>query len=149
MCNSNEVSQVFRPRTPSEAVDLVGKLLEYTPESRLSAIEAMCHPFFDELRVEGQRMPNGKDFPPLFDFTREGMCRYVLHVLPALILSRRTVYPARPDATARATTLRAGARVAGNTPGVVCADTARPVANYAGLTCCAMCVCLSVFSSLL
>jgi len=64
-------SKVFRPRTPSEAVDLVGKLLEYTPESRLSAIEAMCHPFFDELRVEGQRMPNGKDFPPLFDFTRE------------------------------------------------------------------------------
>lgn len=54
-------------------MDLVAKLLEYTPESRLSAIEAMCHPFFDELRVEGQRMPNGKDFPPLFDFTREGM----------------------------------------------------------------------------
>ena len=65
--------QVFRPRTPSEAVDLVAKLLEYTPESRLSAIEAMCHPFFDELRVEGQRMPNGKEFPSLFDFTREGM----------------------------------------------------------------------------
>ncbi|KAF8510227.1 Pkinase-domain-containing protein [Hysterangium stoloniferum] len=64
-------SKVFRPRTPPEAVDLVAKLLEYTPESRLSAIEAMCHPFFDELRVEGQRMPNGKDFPPLFDFTRE------------------------------------------------------------------------------
>jgi len=64
-------SKVFRPRTPPEAVDLVSKLLEYTPESRLSAIEAMCHPFFDELRLEGQRMPNGKEFPPLFDFTRE------------------------------------------------------------------------------
>jgi glycogen synthase kinase 3 beta len=47
--------------------------LEYTPEARLSAIEAMCQPFFDELRVEGARMPNGKDFPPLFDFTREGL----------------------------------------------------------------------------
>lgn len=32
----------------------------------------MCHPFFDELRVEGARMPNGKDFPVLFNFTREG-----------------------------------------------------------------------------
>lgn len=32
----------------------------------------MCHPFFDELRVEGARMPNGKDFPLLFNFTREG-----------------------------------------------------------------------------
>jgi len=32
----------------------------------------MIHPFFDELRTEGARMPNGKDFPPLFNFTREG-----------------------------------------------------------------------------
>lgn len=64
-------SKVFRPRTTVEAIDLVSKLLEYTPEARLSAVEAMCHPFFDELRVEGQHMPNGKDFPPLFDFTRE------------------------------------------------------------------------------
>ena len=66
------MSQVFRPRTAAEAIDLVSKLLEYTPEARLSAIEAMCHPFFDELRGEGARMPNGKDFPPLFNFTREG-----------------------------------------------------------------------------
>ena len=64
--------QVFRPRTSPEAIDLVAKLLEYTPEARLSAVEAMCHPFFDELRVDGARMPNGKEFPPLFNFTREG-----------------------------------------------------------------------------
>ena len=50
----------------------MAKLLEYTPEARLSAVEAMCHPFFDELRLEGMRMPNGKEFPPLFNFTREG-----------------------------------------------------------------------------
>ncbi|KAG5645833.1 Glycogen synthase kinase 1 [Asterophora parasitica] len=64
-------SKVFRPRTAPEAIDLVSKLLEYTPGARLSAVEAMVHPFFDELRIEGQRMPNGKDFPRLFDFTRE------------------------------------------------------------------------------
>ncbi len=64
--------QVFRPRTQPEAIDLVAKLLEYTPETRLSAIEAMCQPFFDELRTEGMRMPNGKELPRLFDFTREG-----------------------------------------------------------------------------
>nr|WPT08310.1 GIGK3 [Ganoderma lucidum] len=64
-------SKVFRPRTAPEAIDLVAKLLEYTPEARLSAVEAMCHPFFDELRQEGAKMPNGKEFPPLFDFTRE------------------------------------------------------------------------------
>lgn len=65
-------SQVFRPRTAPEAIDLVSKLLEYTPAARLSAVEAMVHPFFDELRTDGARMPNGKTFPPLFNFTREG-----------------------------------------------------------------------------
>ena len=67
--------KVFRPRTAPEAIDLVSKLLEYTPGARLSAVEAMIHPFFDELRVEGARMPNGKEFPLLFDFTREGEFR--------------------------------------------------------------------------
>lgn len=67
------VRQVFRPRTAPEAIDLVAKLLEYTPGARLSAVEAMVHSFFDELRVEGARMPNGKEFPRLFDFTREGI----------------------------------------------------------------------------
>ncbi|KAG8985908.1 regulator of ime2 [Tulasnella sp. JGI-2019a] len=64
-------SKVFRPRTSPEAIDLVSRLLEYTPSARLSAIEAMCHPLFEELKQEGTRMPNGKDLPRLFDFTRE------------------------------------------------------------------------------
>ncbi|KIO13253.1 hypothetical protein M404DRAFT_123401 [Pisolithus tinctorius Marx 270] len=62
---------VFRPRTAPEAIDLVQRLLEYTPAARLSAVEAMVHPFFDELRADGVKMPNGRDFPPLFNFTRE------------------------------------------------------------------------------
>ncbi|KIM29013.1 hypothetical protein M408DRAFT_126592 [Serendipita vermifera MAFF 305830] len=64
-------SKVFRPRTPADAIDLVSRLLEYTPTSRLTAISAMVHPLFDELRTEGTRMPNGRDFPRLFDFTKE------------------------------------------------------------------------------
>lgn len=36
-----------------------------------SASEALVHHFFDELRVEGTRLPNGKDMPALFNFTRE------------------------------------------------------------------------------
>jgi glycogen synthase kinase 3 beta len=64
-------SKVFRPRTSPEAIDLVSRLLEYTPSARLSDIEAMCHPFFDELRAEGTRLPNNRDLPRLFDFTRE------------------------------------------------------------------------------
>jgi len=49
----------------------VSRLLEYTPSARLSSIEAMCHPFFDDLRSEATKMPNGKDMPELFNFTRE------------------------------------------------------------------------------
>ena len=72
LIRSANLEQVFRPRTSPEAIDLVAKLLEYTPEARLSAVEAMCHPLFDELREEGKRMPNQKELPRLFDFTREG-----------------------------------------------------------------------------
>ena len=32
-------AKVFRPRTPPEAIDLISKLLEYTPSARLTAIE--------------------------------------------------------------------------------------------------------------
>lgn len=69
-------SKVFRKASP-EAIDLISKLLEYTPTQRLSAVEAMCHPFFDELRDPNTRLPDSRnvngpirDLPPLFDFTR-------------------------------------------------------------------------------
>ncbi|KAL5635633.1 hypothetical protein ACGC1H_004439 [Rhizoctonia solani] len=64
-------SKVFRPRTSPEMLDLVARLLEYTPTARLSAIEAMCHPLFNELRQEGTSMPSGREMPALFNFTRE------------------------------------------------------------------------------
>jgi glycogen synthase kinase 3 beta len=65
-------SKVFRPRTPPEAIDLISRLLEYTPSARLTAVEALCHPFFDELRTGEGRMPNGRDMPALFNWTKEG-----------------------------------------------------------------------------
>lgn len=65
-------NKVFRPRTPPEAISLISCLLEYTPSARLTAIEAMTHPFFDELRASPEYlMPTGRAAPPLFDFTRE------------------------------------------------------------------------------
>lgn len=70
-------NKVFRPRTPSDAIDLLSHLLVYTPSSRLSAAEALAHPYFDELRQpppEGQSthlLPSGQPFPPLFNFTQE------------------------------------------------------------------------------
>ncbi|EEP78294.1 protein kinase gsk3 [Uncinocarpus reesii 1704] len=69
-------NKVFRKASP-EAIDLITALLEYTPTQRLSAIEAMCHPFFDELRNPNTRLPDSRhpnapnrEMPKLFNFTR-------------------------------------------------------------------------------
>jgi len=74
-------NKVFRPRTPPEAIDLVSRLLEYTPSSRINPMEACAHPFFSELRHPGSRMPNGREFPSLFNFTQQGehVDEYALH----------------------------------------------------------------------
>jgi glycogen synthase kinase 3 beta len=44
------LKKVFRQRTPDEAVELIGKLLVYNPEKRLTPMQALSHIFFDELR---------------------------------------------------------------------------------------------------
>ncbi|XP_064463825.1 glycogen synthase kinase-3 beta-like isoform X4 [Ornithodoros turicata] len=63
--------KVFRARTPPEAIDLVSRLLEYTPSARTTPLQACAHAFFDELREPGTRLPNGRDLPPLFNFTEQ------------------------------------------------------------------------------
>ena len=70
--------QVFRKAT-QDAIDLISALLEYTPTKRLSAVDAMVHPFFDELRAPDCRFPDSrhaagatKEMPKLFDFSRHG-----------------------------------------------------------------------------
>jgi glycogen synthase kinase 3 beta len=72
-------NKVFR-KASHEAIELISALLEYTPTQRLSAIDAMCQPFFDELREPGTRLPDSRhsggssrELPALFDFTRHGM----------------------------------------------------------------------------
>ncbi len=37
----------------------VSKLLQYSPLRRLSALQALSHPFFAELREAGTTLPNG------------------------------------------------------------------------------------------
>lgn len=78
--------KVFRARTSPEALDLVSRLLEYTPSARITPLQACAHTFFDELREPGAKMPGpggpsssssalggagggGRDLPPLFNFT--------------------------------------------------------------------------------
>ncbi|KAH8294391.1 hypothetical protein KR054_011924 [Drosophila jambulina] len=63
-------AKVFRIRTPTEAIDLVSKMLIYSPNSRVSPLMGCAHPFFDDLRHDPQQqLPNGRALPPLFNFT--------------------------------------------------------------------------------
>ena len=66
------VFQVFRQRTPDDAINLVSRLLEYTPSARITPLQACAHKFFDELRDPATRLPNNRDLPPLFNFTDKG-----------------------------------------------------------------------------
>ncbi|KAK3016992.1 hypothetical protein RJ639_006558 [Escallonia herrerae] len=65
--------KIFHKRMPPEAVDLVSRLLQYSPNLRCTALDALTHPFFDELRDQSTRLPNGRFLPPLFNFKPHGM----------------------------------------------------------------------------
>lgn len=62
-------TKVFRQRATSDAMELVSRLLEYTPSLRLSPIDACAHHYFNELRDPATRLPPGRELPPLFNFT--------------------------------------------------------------------------------
>ncbi|KAF1813291.1 glycogen synthase kinase-like protein-3 beta [Eremomyces bilateralis CBS 781.70] len=72
---ASDIAQVFR-KADADAIDLISKLLEYTPTQRLSAIDAMVHPFFDQLRDPSTKLPDSRhtngaarELPVLFDFS--------------------------------------------------------------------------------
>lgn len=67
-------AKVFRNKAPPAAVDLVSQFLRYVPSSRLDPFDALAHPFFDELREPGARLPNGKPLPNIHNWT-EGELR--------------------------------------------------------------------------
>lgn len=62
-------SKVLRNRTQPDAIDLVSKMLQYSPTKRIKPMEGLAHSFFDELREPTCKLPNGKPLPPLFDFS--------------------------------------------------------------------------------
>lgn len=57
---------VFKPRTPVEAIELVGRLLSYVPDNRYKALEACSHPFFDEIRDSRTVQPDGSPIPDYY-----------------------------------------------------------------------------------
>lgn len=65
-------------------IDLIEKMIVYTPKRRIGLYEAMCHPYFDELRQRDLMLPNGNCMPDLFNFSAQeqqfmgGNCKDVL-----------------------------------------------------------------------
>jgi glycogen synthase kinase 3 beta len=77
--NPHPFNRVFR-NADADTIDLISHLLKYTPTKRQSAIEAIAHRFFDELRDLNTKLPVSRhprhqtgDLPALFDFTRHGI----------------------------------------------------------------------------
>ena len=66
-------TKLFRNRATPAAIDLITKVLQYTPSKRISALEALAHEFFDELRQADSVLPNNQPLPELFNFTQEGL----------------------------------------------------------------------------
>ncbi|CAD7698340.1 unnamed protein product [Ostreobium quekettii] len=61
------LKKVFK-KVPADTVDLVSKFLVYTPADRITAIGALAHPCFDELRNAGGLLPDGSPMPQLFNW---------------------------------------------------------------------------------
>ncbi|CAG9314727.1 unnamed protein product [Blepharisma stoltei] len=62
-------SRILGPNVPQDARNFVSSLLVYSPQRRPNALEALLHPFFEELRQETTRLPDGSSLPDLFNWT--------------------------------------------------------------------------------
>lgn len=58
---SFEATLMLHPALRGPDCAQIGKLLVYSPTKRVTALEGMAHPFFDELRDPTCRLPNGAD----------------------------------------------------------------------------------------
>jgi glycogen synthase kinase 3 beta len=70
---------VFHGTALPLAVELIGKTLVYSPNQRISLIECLLDPLFDELRREDAQFTDGRPLPQIFNFTKDE-----LHINPLL-----------------------------------------------------------------
>jgi serine/threonine protein kinase len=78
--------KVFKNKNlPEEFFDLINGLLCYDPKIRLNPVDALCHPFFDELREKNTILPNGGCLPDLFNFNQEELSSdpKILSIIPS------------------------------------------------------------------
>lgn len=58
------------------AIDLISKVLVYSPAERLKPAQALAHPYFNELR--GQGLKNSiENVPELFNFSKGEQCFFL------------------------------------------------------------------------
>lgn len=95
-------------------MELVARLLEYTPSLRMTPLQACAHAFFNELRDQNTRLPSGRVLPPLFNFT-EGELR-IQPALNSLLLPAymQSESPDRQEAASAAAAATAAAGASGN-----------------------------------
>jgi len=74
--------KLFPSDTPREAMDLMSKMLVYTPHKRIKPLEACSHPFFDELRkTHTTTGSSSSKLPSLFELTTEELTYAHKHIL--------------------------------------------------------------------
>lgn len=64
------LKEIFRSRADEVALDLITKILVYTPTKRLKLTHILLHPWFDQLRIKTTKLPNGSPLPDLLNFTK-------------------------------------------------------------------------------
>ena len=79
--------KVFKGRgMPKEFMDLINKMLMYSPNKRARPIYLLGLPFFDELRDKNTKLENGRNLPDLFNFNKVEMgidSKYIKeHLIP-------------------------------------------------------------------
>ena len=137
-------SKVFSKRMPAEAVDLVARLLRYAPGERATPLEAMAHPFFDELRDPATTLPSGAPLPNLQDWlpgelssASPEVARVLTHRGPASPERAAAVVAASQAAASQAAAAQAaaaaGAGGAGGAGGggIISSSSASPTATAA------------------
>lgn len=54
-----------------EIIEFLKTIIVYSPTQRPTAMQALTHSFFNDLKKEGMKLPDGEKFPPLFNWTEE------------------------------------------------------------------------------
>lgn len=61
--------KIFKSKASCDALDLIDKFLIYNPEERTKPLDVLSHNYFDELRDERAKLPDGTQLPDIFNFT--------------------------------------------------------------------------------